>query len=125
MSVQRVGHKWTPSEEIKLLSMSMQKQSVKEMSETLQRTTGGIVSRLKHIAVRMAHSGYPLGEICAITTLTETQVVCAITGLTEYEIAQEQETTKEATKAEDTLSVLKEIRDLLRIYVHGAAQDTK
>lgn len=66
-----VGNRWTPEEETRLIDSLGQGKNIDEIAKDHKRTTGGIKSHMKEIAVRMIENdGKSVEEVCMTLRLT-------------------------------------------------------
>ena len=98
-----VGNIWTSEEETKLIEALKDNKDVNDIAKDHKRTSGGIKSHIKEMAIRMIETdGISIDEVCEILHMTP------------YEIqAAQNQKRRIATKAETELDVLKDIRKLL------------
>ena len=68
--LKRIGKPWSQEEEKQLLSL-LQEKTIMEISKIHQRTTGGIKSRIKKIAICMVNSNYEVSDILHQTRLSQ------------------------------------------------------
>ena len=97
------GNIWTSEEETKLIEALKDNKNIKDIAKEHKRTSGGIKSRIKELAVRMIETdGSSIDEVCDIFKMTPYEIQAAQT-----------QKRRIATKAETELDVLKDIRKLL------------
>ena len=73
-----VGSKWSQEEEVKLLNELGIGIDIDAIAKEHKRTTGGIQSRMRQIAVRMIKSGKYIDETCGSMRLTREEVEDAL-----------------------------------------------
>ena len=70
----RLGVKWTEEEEIDLINKLKDNNTIEEISRQHDRTTGGIISRIKIIAYKLIKEGKSIDYIKNITKLSEEEI---------------------------------------------------
>ena len=74
----RIGEAWTNDEEMKILSSLANSKTIEEISNEIQRTSGAIRSRLKHISLEMHKNGVKHEDITRLTSITSAEINEAI-----------------------------------------------
>ena len=114
----RIGLPWTTDEEKQLLDLLSRGVNREDIATAHQRTLGGIVGRINYIAVKMARSGASMESICKTTRLTPEQVEQELVKFSQKKIEKMGKAQVTPPPKEETvLSVMKEMRDLLRVLV--------
>lgn len=73
-----VGTKWTSQEENRLIESLKMKRNIEDIAKEHKRTSGGIRSRMRHIAIKMINNdGKSLEEVCAILNMTSEEITDA------------------------------------------------
>lgn len=127
----RVGVFWSDEEETRLLQLVQKGNTPDEIGKILERTTGSITSRLKHIAIEMFSKGIAEENILEVTHIDKEELLSAIAKYNDAKIAKERKKEekfmKSPPKAPATLVtiptsdimqmklLLFEIRDLLKV----------
>jgi hypothetical protein len=106
-STGRIGKKWEADEESLLLKRIGEGVSHERIAAECKRTIGGIQSRLRVIACRMVDFGKTIDEASDVTQLTPDQIIDALQ-------KRDTPTPKPARAQETSLTLLREIRDLLQ-----------
>jgi hypothetical protein len=117
---QRIGMKWEESEEQELLKMLQLGINIPDIASGLNRTVGGIQSRIRFIVHNLYITGSSTDEISQRVGLTVEDVIDIIEyrdKSLESAVSRKQQE-KEKSKDERLLDVMKEIRDLMRILVN-------
>ncbi len=104
------GKKWTYDEEQLLIKDISDNKKITDIAKEHKRTYGGIMSRIKLIAVRMIQiEGKTISEVCKILRMTPKNI--------EYALEKYNKPSKYNIQAqahvEDELNVLKDIREIL------------
>ena len=106
------GSKWTDDEEKALLKSIGENKPIEDIAKDHKRTSGGIKSRLRVIAVRMIETEErTIEDVCKVLRMTPEEVLDA-------QKRRKSPTKKEPTeqsnsKPETMLDVLKDIREIL------------
>ena len=106
-SSERIGKKWEAEEETLLLKRVSEGVSHEHIAAECKRTIGGIQSRLRVVACRMVDFGKTIDEASDVTQLTPDQIIDALQ-------KRDTPTPKPARAQETSLTLLREIRDLLQ-----------
>lgn len=137
------GKAWSSEDEDTLLTLVQEGKSHTELAHHFQRTTAGVSARINQLAYEMVEAGAPHAKICASTGLTE-RMLKDVISRREYASANKGvKKVKAAVPAavpepalvpslaataianslaqtqREILEVLKETRDLLKIFVNS------
>ncbi len=130
---ERIGVYWTDEEEAQLLQHIQEDKSYEEISMILQRTSGSIKARLKHIANQMIDKEIDVEQIKIVTKLSQEDIdeVIKLNNINKIKKEKKKEEKilqKEPVKAtlltipaSDIMElklVMFEIRDLLRVIAN-------
>jgi len=116
------GASWTPELDVEFLQMISDDKSIEECAIHFERTKGSIIARKLHIARRMVSEGQDIEKVSEIVKTPVRFIEESI----EYEETRnrnkemeraEKKSRIQPPKEETKLSVLKEIRDLLKKLV--------
>ena len=66
-----MGQPWSADDEDTLLTLIQEGKTHEELAKHFQRTPGGISARIKQIAYEMVEAGAPHAKVCASTGLTQ------------------------------------------------------
>jgi hypothetical protein len=103
----RVGTKWSIEEEEQLIKYINENKSIDDIAKEHKRTSGGIRSHIKEIAIRMIRiDGKSIEEVCESLHLTLEEI-------TEYQEKKDAKKTTQQKKVETELDILKDIREIL------------
>ena len=106
-----VGSKWTEDEEKLLIKSISEDKLIDDIAKEHKRTSGGIRSRLRVIAVRMIETeGKTIEEVSTILRMTPEEIEDA---KTKRENMHKIKTKTSTNKSETELDVLKDIREIL------------
>ncbi len=136
-----MGQPWSADDEDTLLTLIQEGKTYQEVAVHFQRTPGGISAHIKRIAYEMVQAGAPHAKICASTGLTETMLEKVIAKRETAASTKGEKKVKAAAPAaapepapslaaaaiahslvqtqREILEVLKETRDLLKIFVNS------
>jgi hypothetical protein len=133
------GKPWPPEMEKELIDHLQRRKTLKECAEFFKRTPGGIRSRQLHIARRMVEKGRPIEEVSDLLRVDIIDIEYSIsTSKRSKENVEKRRQIKEEhkknnqikitdvfmyVKEETPLSLLKEIRDLLKQVVINTNKD--
>ena len=137
------GKAWSEEDEDTLLTLVQEGKSHTELAHHFQRTTAGVSARINQLAYEMVEAGAPHAKVCASTGLTEKMLrdvisrreyasankgvkkVKAAAPVTVPEpalvpsLAATANAHSLAQTQREILEVLKETRDLLKIFVNS------
>ena len=106
-----VGSKWTEDEEKLLIKSISEDKLIDDIAKEHKRTSGGIRSRLRVIAVRMIETeGKTIEEVSTILRMTPEEIEDA---KNKRENMHKIKTKTSTNKSETELDVLKDIREIL------------
>jgi hypothetical protein len=143
-----MGQPWSEDDEDTLLTLIQEGKTHQELAAHFQRTPGGIRARINQIAYEMVEAGAPHAKICASTGLTETMLEKVIAKRETASATKGEKKAKATPTApveppapatppanpslaataiahslaqtqREILEVLKETRDLLKIFVNS------
>lgn len=106
----KVGKPWSKEDEDKLLDMVALNTSIEDIATTLQRKSGGISSRLLHIAREEVKAGATIEEASELVKLPVERIRKSL----EQSEASLNHNKEKQLKEETLLDVMKEIRTLLK-----------
>jgi len=110
------GSAWSEQMEAELVYRLQLKKSIEDCATYFQRTRGGIRSRQRHIARKLVAGGVPINEVSDLVKLDVADIEQSIlASKRSKEIIQKKK--KIEITEETPLSVLKEIRDLMKQVV--------
>ena len=139
------GKAWSSEDEDTLLTLVQEGKSHTELAHHFQRTTAGVSARINQLAYEMVEAGAPHAKVCASTGLTE-RMLKDVISRREYVSANKGVKKTPAAKPvpaavpepavvpslaataiahslaqtqREILEVLKETRDLLKIFVNS------
>jgi hypothetical protein len=118
------GTRWTPQEDEKLLLSITNGKTTNEIALEHQRTVGGIESRLRTIAVRMLDvDKTPIENVSATLRLSVEEILLAQKKATKpKKVPVKVPAVVQVSESESTLDVLKQIRDVLHLFVINSRQ---
>jgi len=105
---EKTGKAWTSEEENKLIE-EIKKLDVEEIANVHQRTVGGINSRLRDIGCRWLQQGMEIHNVGKMLNLSEKSLQKSMNMRKNKNATQKDETNT------DMLTILREIRDLLKV----------
>jgi len=136
-----MGQPWSADDEDTLLTLIQEGKTQDELALHFQRTPGGVRARINQIAYEMVEAGAPHTKVCASTGLTQTMLEKVIAKRETAVSTKGEKKVKAAAPAaapepapslaaavithslEETqreiLEVLKETRDLLKVFVNS------
>jgi hypothetical protein len=95
------GKKWTIEEEKQLITYINENKSIDDIAKEHKRTSGGIRSHIREIAVRMIRNdGKTIEEVCEILHVTPEEITDA-------------QNRRKDKKIETEMDILKDIREIL------------
>lgn len=104
----KTGRAWSSEEENKLIE-EIKTLDVEEIANLHQRTVGGINSRLRHIGCRLLQEGMVIHDVSKMLNLSEKTLQKSMNMRKNKNATQKDETNT------DMLTILREIRDLLKV----------
>jgi DNA-binding NarL/FixJ family response regulator len=119
----RTGESWTEEEEqyvLKCLTIGAKREDI---ARKLNRTSGAILARQRHIARKLVRTGKSIEEVAVITTLSPEVVRASLYASDSSRLSKPNSgnppTPTKVIENETLLSVAIEIRDLLRQLVNS------
>ena len=136
-----MGQPWSADDEDTLLTLIQEGKTQDELAVHFQRTPGGLRARINQIAYEMVEAGAPHTNVCASTGLTQTMLEKVIAMRETAASTKGEKKVKAAAPAaapepapslaaavithsleqtqREILEVLKETRDLLKVFVNS------
>jgi hypothetical protein len=113
-STSRVGMKWTPQEDHKLILMAKHNVHIEDMAEIYQRTIGGIKARIMmHALSYMKSNNVSIEESATYFNLTTTDLYRH----QQYQQSKKMHVSKQLN-TKDCMTLLSEIRDILKVNLN-------
>jgi hypothetical protein len=104
-----MGKSWSTEEERNLIE-EIKTLDIGQIANLHKRSIGSIKSRLRHIGCRMINDGITIHNVCEMLKLSETSLQKSL-NLRKYQ----HQATAENSSQDKMISLLTEIRDLLKI----------